>query len=82
MKLNSDTLKKLIREAIQDMSAEFGPDDPTEHAPEREPLFDKLFELLSKHFKANFQEGDVIEAAIEKMYNDIKEELSDYRRQQ
>ena len=76
MKLNSSLLKKLIKEAMQDMTAEFGPDDPTEHSPAKEPLLDKLFELLENHFKPpGFDQSQIIEDEIQKMYANIEAEL-------
>ena len=75
MRLDSKTLRALIREAIEDMTAEFGADDPTEHAPAKEPLLDKLFELLAQHFKVSFKQSQVIEDELQKMYDNIATEL-------
>ena len=75
MKLDSILLKKLIKEAIEDMTGEFGADEPTEHAPAKEPLLDKLFELLAQHFKASFKDSQVIEDELQKMYDNISAEL-------
>tara|TARA_Y100000114_G_scaffold141267_1_gene146856 strand:+ start:1513 stop:1752 length:240 start_codon:yes stop_codon:yes gene_type:complete len=75
MKLNSKLLKKLIREAVADMSGEFGADDPTEHAPAKEPLLNKLFELLSNHFKPSFDQSQIIEDELQKLYANIESEM-------
>ena len=56
MKITSNLLRELIKEAIEDMTAEFGADDPTEHAPAKDPLLNKLFELLANHFKPSFDD--------------------------
>ncbi len=75
MKLNSKILKQLVREAIEDMTAEFGADDPTEHAPSKEPLMNQLFELLANHFKPDFKQSQIIEDAIQEMYSSIEMEM-------
>ena len=76
MKLDSSTLKRLIREAIKDMTAEFGADDPTEHAPAKEPLLNQLFEILTNHFKpATFDKSQIIEDEIQKLYANIEAEM-------
>jgi hypothetical protein len=75
MKLNSNLLKKLIKEAMADMTAEFGADDPTEHAPAKEPLLNSLFELLSDHFKPSFDQSQIIEDELQKLYTNIEMEM-------
>ena len=78
MKLNSSLLKKLIREAMEDMTGDFGPDDPTEHVPSltKEAVLDKIYEILSIHFKADFgTKGRVILDELENMYDRISSEL-------
>ena len=75
MKLNSSLLKKLIKEAMEDMTAEFGADDPTEHAPAKEPLLNKLFELLSNHFRPSFDQSQIIEDELQKLYANIQSEM-------
>jgi len=75
MKLDTSTLRRLIREALQDMTGDFGPDDPTEHAPDKEPLLDKLFELLANHFKPDFNQSGIIEDAIQNLYDDIQDQM-------
>lgn len=75
MRLDSKTLRALIREAIEDMTGEFGADEPTEHAPAKEPLLDKIFELLAQHFKVSFDQSQVIEDELQKMYANIEAEL-------
>jgi len=75
MKITSNLLKELIREAIEDMTAEFGSDDPTEHAPAKDPLLNKLFELLANHFKPSFDQSQIIEDELQKMYANIEMEM-------
>jgi hypothetical protein len=78
MKLDSRLLTKLIREAMEDMSGDFGPDDPTEHAPSltKEAVLDKIFEILLMHFKADFgTRGRVVLDEVESMYDRIASEL-------
>ena len=75
MKLNSSLLKKLIKEAMTDMTAEFGADDPTEHSPAKEPLLNKLFELLSDHFRPSFDQSQIIEDELQKLYTNIQMEM-------
>ena len=76
MKLNSSLLKKLIREAMADMTGEFGADDPTEHAPAKERLLNQLFEILANHFKPpSFDQSQIIEDELQKMYANIEAEM-------
>tara|TARA_B100001248_G_C27312422_1_gene422659 strand:- start:23 stop:262 length:240 start_codon:yes stop_codon:yes gene_type:complete len=75
MKLNSSLLKKLIKEAMADMTGEFGADDPTEHSPAKEPLLNKLFELLSDHFRPSFDQSQIIEDELQKLYTNIQMEM-------
>jgi len=71
MKITSSLLKKLIREAMEDMTAEFGADDPTEHMPAltKEAVLDKIYEILVDHFKPKDRSFDLINSAIEELYN-------------
>jgi len=75
MKLDASTLRRLIKEAIQDMTGDLGPDDPTEHAPDKEPLLDKIFELLANHFRPDFNQSGIIEEAIQNLYSAIEMEM-------
>ena len=74
MKITSKLLRELIKEAIEDMTAEFGADDPTEHVPAltKEAVLDKIYEILANHFRPKDRNFDVLNSAVEEMYANIE----------
>ena len=77
MKISTSLLRKLIREAMEDMTAEFGADDPTEHVPSltKEAVLDKIYEILANHFRPKDRNFDILNSAVEEMYSRIEAEM-------